>query len=70
MSVKIHKKPGEDPQKIIKRFKTAVLKSGILLEKRKRLFKPRNISKNLKRESALWRLKKQEEYRRLLKKQK
>ncbi len=65
--LKISKKEEENSQNLIRRFRTAIQKSGILLEKRKRLFKKRKKSKSLKKESTLRRLKKKEEFRRLKK---
>lgn len=52
----------EKPESVIQRFKKAVIKSGIILEKRKQMFRERKKSRNLKIRSALRRLAKQKEY--------
>ena len=65
MPLKIYKKERETSQNLIRRFKKAIHRSGILLEKRKRTFRKRQKSKNLKRKSALRRNKIKKEYERL-----
>ena len=65
MSLKIYKKERETSQNLIRRFKKAIHRSGILVEKRKRTFHKRQKSKNLKRKSALRKNKIKKEYKKL-----
>jgi ribosomal protein S21 len=67
MAIEIKRKPKESVASLIRRFNLAVLKSGILLEARKRMYKDRNLSPRKKWEKALYRLKKSEEYEKLKK---
>lgn len=66
-SLKVKRKKGEDSFSLIKRFTSAVVRSGILLEKRKKMYKERSRSENLKRDSKLYRLEKEKEYQKLKK---
>jgi len=52
----------ETSQSLIRRFSQKIKKSGILLEARKRRFKIRTKSNQLKKRSALRREKKKKEY--------
>lgn len=67
MAIEIKRKPKETVDKLIKRFNKAVSRSGILLEARKKMFKDRNISERKKKESALYRARKSQEYEHLRK---
>lgn len=67
MVIFIKRKPRESVDSLVKRFNLAVLKSGILTEVRKRMYRGRNISERQKKESALYREKKRKEYEKLKK---
>ena len=67
MPLKVQKQGRESPQSLIRRFVQKVRKSGILLEARKRMFREREKSWQLKKRSALRREEKKREYERLKK---
>ena len=65
MPLKIIKKERETSQNLIRRFKKIIHRSGILLEKRKRISHKRQKSKNLEKKSTLRRNKLTKEYKKL-----
>lgn len=67
MPLKVEKQSRETSQSLIYRFTKKIRKSGILLEVRKRMFKQREKSKQLKKRSALRREQKKKEYKELKK---
>jgi ribosomal protein S21 len=67
MAIKVEKDKHESIQSLFYRFTRAVQKSGILIEARKKRFRDRNKSDDLKKEAALLRLKKKKEYEKLKK---
>ena len=67
MPIKLRKQEKESSQDLAKRFSRTVKKSGILLEMRKKAFFTRKKSENMKKESALRRIKKREAYLQLRK---
>lgn len=67
MPLKVQKQGRESSQSLIRRFSQKVRRSGILFEVRKKQFKRRPKSKQLKRRSALRREQKKVEYIRLKK---
>lgn len=67
MPLKVEKQSRETSQSLIYRFTKKIRKSGILLEVRKRMFKRREKSKQLKKRSALRREQKKKEYKELKK---
>ena len=67
MPLKVQKQGKESPQNLIRRFAQKIRKSGILLEVRKRMFKEREKSWQLKKRSALRREEKKREYEKLKK---
>ncbi|HDM32035.1 30S ribosomal protein S21 [bacterium] len=64
MSVEVWKRPNESSLDLVKRFSARVIKAGILLEAKKRLFYQKKPNKRARKLSKLYRLKKQEEYER------
>ncbi len=62
--VEVYKKPGESVSSLVKRFSWKVLRSGILLEAKKRRFYNPSINKNARRKNALYRIKKTKEIER------
>lgn len=60
--MKISKLPKETSQSLVYRFTKAVKSSGVLVEARKRKFRPRIKSSNLAKRAALVRVKKKTEY--------
>jgi len=67
MPLKVQKQGRESSQSLIRRFAQKIRKSGILLEVRKRMFKEREKSWQMKKRSALRREEKKREYERLKK---
>jgi hypothetical protein len=67
MPLKVQKQGRESSQNLIRRFAQKIRQSGILLEARKRLFKEREKSWQLKKRSALRREEKRREYEKLKK---
>ncbi len=67
MAIEVRKKKGENVNSLIFRFNKRVKQSGVLKETKKRRFKSRDVNKNKKRSSALYRSKRQEEIARLKK---
>ena len=67
MPLKVKKQPRESSQNLVRRFGQKIRKSGILLEGRKKLFRERKKSWQLRKESALRREKKKREYANLKK---
>ncbi len=64
-TVQIEKNSGESPQRAVHRFIKATKRSGLLLEARKRQYRRREPNKRARKESALHRMEKQEEYEEL-----
>ncbi len=62
--VEVYRKPGESVASLVKRFSWKVLRSGILLEAKKRRFYNPPINKNARRKNALYRIKKTQEIQR------
>ncbi len=67
MPLKVEKQPKETSQSLIHRFSQKIKRSGILLEARKKMFYKKGKSKQLKRRSALRRIQKKEEFKKLKK---
>ncbi|MBZ9572882.1 30S ribosomal protein S21 [Patescibacteria group bacterium] len=67
MPLRANRQVRESPQSLIRRFSQKIKKSGILLEARKKQFKEREKSSQLKKKSALRREKKRREYEKLKK---
>jgi len=67
MPLKIQKQNRESTQSLIRRFSQKIRKSGILLEARKKQFKERNKSRQLKKRAALRREELRERYEKLKK---
>ena len=67
MTVEIKKKEGETTASLLYRFSKRVKQSGILLEAKKRRFRRRFPNKRKIKESALHRLKKKNEFKRVQK---
>jgi hypothetical protein len=67
MPVRAKKRVRESTQSLIQRFSKRVKKSGVLLEARKRMFRKRKKSRQLKKRSALRREQKKAEYLKLKK---
>ncbi len=67
MPLRVKKRIKETPQSLIGRFSQRLKKSGILVEARKRKFKQKKKSQQLKKWSALRRQRKKKEYKRLKK---
>ncbi|MBI1838747.1 MAG: 30S ribosomal protein S21 [Candidatus Colwellbacteria bacterium] len=58
MGVTIRKKDGESPNALIYRFGKKIQQSGVLREVKKRRFTKRRVTKNKRRQSALYKAKK------------
>jgi len=67
MPLKIQKQNRESTQSLIRRFSQKIRKSGILLEARKKQFKERNKSRQLKKRAALRREELRQRYEKLKK---
>lgn len=67
MPLKVQKQNRESTQSLIRRFSQKMRKSGILLEARKKQFKRREKSPQLKKRAALRREKLREKYEKLKK---
>ena len=67
MPLKIQKQNRESTQSLIRRFSQKIRKSGILLEARKKQFKERNKSRQLKKRAALRREELRKRYEKLKK---
>jgi len=67
MPLKIKKKERESSTSLIRRFSKSVKKSGILLEARKRQFKKRSKSHEMKKKAALRREELKKKYKKLKK---
>lgn len=65
MPLLVKRKPKESVANLVKRFEAAVRKAGILLRAKEKLFKYPNISRDKKRENALYRLEKTKYYQKL-----
>ncbi len=57
----------ENSQSLLRRFSKRIKKSGILLEARKKAYKKRNLSSQLKKRAALRREKLKKEYQKMAK---
>ena len=53
MPVKVTKKEKETVSSLIRRFQTAVQKSGILIRAREKMYRDRNLSEEKKKRKAL-----------------
>ena len=62
MPLKVEKQGRESSQGTARRFTQKIRRSGILLEARKRRFKKRKVSPQLKKRSALRRVRKKAEF--------
>jgi len=60
MTIKVQKKPKESTGELLKRFSSVVLRSGIINEYKKRLYRFKPKSRNLKRKHKLEALRKKE----------
>jgi len=67
MPLKVKKQNRESTQSLVRRFSQKMRKSGILLEARKKQFKRRKKSSQLKKRTALRREKLREKYEKLKK---
>ncbi len=67
MPLEVKKQPRESSQNLVRRFSQKIRQSGILLEARKKLFRERKKSWQLKKRSALRREAKKREYEKLKK---
>lgn len=67
MPLKVQKQNRESTQSLVRRFSQKMRKSGILLEARKKQFKRRKKSSQLKKRTALRREKLREKYEKLKK---
>jgi len=67
MPLKVKKQLKENPQSLIFRFTKKMKASGILLEVKKRMFKRKEKSRQLKKREALKREEKRKEYENLKK---
>ena len=67
MPLKVQKRDRESSQSLIRRFGQKIRRSGILFEVRKKQFKKKGKSWQLKKRSALRRKEKKEEYEKLKK---
>lgn len=67
MPLKVTKESRESSYNLLRRFTTKIKKSGILLEVKKKMFKTREKSRQMKRRSALRRKEKKQYYERLKK---
>ncbi|MDI6882958.1 MAG: 30S ribosomal protein S21 [Patescibacteria group bacterium] len=67
MPLRVQKQNRESSQNVIRRFSQKIRQSGILLEVRKRQFKGKKKSEQLKKRSALRREEKKREYEKLKK---
>ncbi len=67
MPLKVQKQGRESSWNLIRRFSQKIRKSGLLVETRKRMFKRKKKSHQLKKRSALRREQKKKEYERLKK---
>ncbi len=61
MAIIVKKRDGESPSALAYRFSRKVKRSGVLREARARRFHPRNINRNGRRRSALYRNKRKEQ---------
>lgn len=66
-AIEVRKKEGENINTLIYRFNKRIKQSGILKEAKKRRFRLRNVNRIKKRQSALYRVKKERELKRLKK---
>ena len=62
--VEVYRKPGENVTSLVKRFSWQVIRSGILLEAKKRRFYIKPLNKRARREKALYRVRKTREIER------
>ncbi len=67
MPLTVKRRPKESVANLVRRFETAVKKAGILLRAKEKMFKLPNISRDRKRENALYRLEKTKYYQKLRK---
>ncbi|GAH85582.1 unnamed protein product [marine sediment metagenome] len=67
MPLRANRQGRESSQGLVRRFSQKIRKSGILLEARKKRFKGREKSQQLKKRSALRKEKKRQEYQKLKK---
>ena len=67
MSLEIRKRERESSQSLIRRFSRSVQRSGILVRARKKRFRVRKKSDDMKKRAALRRIKMKKEYERLKK---
>lgn len=61
MAIEVRKKKGENVNSLLFRFNKRIKQSGVLKEVKKRRFKSREVNRNKKRASALYRSNRQEE---------
>lgn len=67
MVIEVRRKEGENINSLIYRFNKKIKQSGILKEAKKRRFRSRNISRLKKLQAALYRVKKEQELKKLKK---
>ena len=67
MPIEIRKKGKESSINLVRRFKRAIQQSGLLQRARKRMFKEREKSRELKKRSALRREEMKQKYEKLKK---
>ncbi|MGC9046759.1 MAG: small ribosomal subunit protein bS21 [Minisyncoccia bacterium] len=61
MTIEIKRKEGENINNLLYRFNRKIQQSGVLKEVRNRRFKDRNINKNKRRASAIYKSRKTQE---------
>ncbi len=67
MILEIKKRGKENSISLVRRFNSALKRSGILLRAREMMFKQREKSEQIKKREALWKEAKKKEYERLKK---
>lgn len=65
MPLTVKRKKKESVASLVNRFEIAVKKAGILLRAKEKLFRLPNKSRDRRREEALYKLKKTQEYQKL-----
>ncbi len=67
MPIEVRKKERESPQGLIRRFQRKIQQSGLLRRARKAMFRNREKSRNMERESALRREEIKKKYQKMRK---
>jgi len=61
MAIQVRRKEGESASSFLYRFSKKIQQSGVLREAKKRRFKKRNVNRNKRKTSALYKSKKMKE---------